>query len=60
MLRPLASLAPILLLAAACSRPGENDRAFQWTNQLPPGAVVHLRDGAGDISVRRGKGQAVV
>ena len=22
-------------LATACSRPGTNDQAFQWTNQLP-------------------------
>jgi len=45
------------LAAAACSRPGSEERAFQWANELPAGAVVHLRNGAGDIIVRRAAGQ---
>ncbi len=64
MIRRKAILVVILSAAAmapvACSRPGTDERAFEWTDRLPPGAVVHLRDGAGDISVRRGVGQSVV
>ena len=41
---------------AACSRPG-SDEAFQWSNQLPAGSVVHIRDGAGNITVSRASGQ---
>jgi len=53
----LVIVAAMALAAAACSRPGTEDRAFQWTSELPAGAVVHLRDGAGDIVVRRAAGQ---
>ncbi|HTE45359.1 MAG TPA: DUF4097 family beta strand repeat-containing protein [Gemmatimonadaceae bacterium] len=56
---PIAFVAVAALVAAACSRPGEDERAFQWTSQLPAGAVVHLRDGAGDIAVKRAEGQSV-
>ncbi|MEO7086044.1 MAG: DUF4097 family beta strand repeat-containing protein [Gemmatimonadaceae bacterium] len=55
----IAILAAAILSAVACSRPGTNDRAFEWTNRLPPGAVVHLRDGTGDIVVRRSPDQSV-
>ncbi|MDB4878507.1 MAG: hypothetical protein JWM41_4953 [Gemmatimonadetes bacterium] len=54
-----AIAAAALLAAAACRGPGEDD-AFRWTNELPAGAVVHLRDGSGDITVRRATGQSVV
>jgi hypothetical protein len=48
------------LSAASCARSsGEDAGAFQWTNELPAGAVVHLRDGAGDIVVKRSAGQSV-
>jgi hypothetical protein len=47
------AIAAVALAAAACSRSGSDDRSFQWTEQLPAGAVLHLRDGAGDIVVRR-------
>jgi hypothetical protein len=46
-----------LLLAAACNRAGSDPRAFQWSTEVPAGAVVHLRDGAGNITVRRSLGQ---
>jgi len=44
---------------AACSRPG-SDQAFQWSNNLPAGTVVHIRDGAGSINISRAEGQAAV
>jgi hypothetical protein len=49
----LVIVAAVALAAAACSRPGSESRAFEWTNDLPAGAVVHLRNGAGDIAIRR-------
>jgi hypothetical protein len=55
----IAIAAAAVLAAAACRSPGEDD-AFQWTSQLPPGAVLHLRDGSGSITVRRATGQSVV
>jgi hypothetical protein len=55
----IAFLAACTLAAAACSRPGRADQAFEWTNHLPPGAIVHFRDGAGDVVVRRSTGQSV-
>jgi hypothetical protein len=48
------------IAGSACRGPGEDADAFQWTNALPAGAVVHLRDGAGDITVRPAVGQAAV
>ena len=51
---PIAVVALISL--AACSHQG-SDEPFKWTQQLAPGAVVHIRDGAGDITVRRAEGQ---
>lgn len=41
---------------AACSRPRTEDRAFEWTEQLPAGSVVHLRNGAGQVTVRHAAG----
>jgi hypothetical protein len=48
------------LATTACSRPGADDRAFEWSTPLPPGAVVHLRNGAGGIVVRPASGPNVV
>jgi hypothetical protein len=54
---PATAIVAISLFAAsACSRPGSDD-AFKWTEALAPGAVVHIRDGAGNIEVRRAEGQ---
>jgi hypothetical protein len=47
------------LLLAACSRPG-SDEAFQWSNELPAGTVVHIRDGAGSIKITRSNDQQAV
>lgn len=51
------------LLAAvcltACSRAG-SDQAFRWSNDLPAGTIVHIRDGAGDIKVSRSNNQSAV
>jgi hypothetical protein len=44
---------------SACSRPG-SDQAFQWSNELPAGTVVHIRDGAGSIRISRAEGQEAV
>jgi len=52
-----AAAAVVFFAASSCSRSGEDDRAFEWMNELPPGAVVHLRDGSGDITIRRASGQ---
>jgi hypothetical protein len=56
----LVIVAAVALAAAACSRPGSQDHAFQWTNELPAGSVVHLRGGAGDIVIRRASGQTAL
>jgi hypothetical protein len=53
-------LAAAAIAATACSRPRSDERAFEWTNRLPAGAVVHLLDGAGDIIVRRAAGQTAL
>ena len=45
------------LVAAGCNRPGSDEQAFRWTTELPAGSVVHIRDGAGNITVRRAAGQ---
>jgi len=56
----LALAAPVAVTAlvslTGCSRPG-SDEPFRWTQQLAPGAVVHVRNGAGDIVVQRAEGQ---
>jgi len=46
-----------LLLAAACRRAGSDEHAFQWSTEVPAGSVVHIRDGAGNITIRRATGQ---
>jgi hypothetical protein len=56
----LTALAAVSIGAVACSSAGVDNRAFQWTDQLPAGSVVHLRDGAGDITVRRGTGPSAL
>lgn len=43
-------------LASGCSRSGSEDHAWEWTNQLEPGSVVHIRNGVGNITVRQGAG----
>ena len=53
----IAIVAAMALASAACSRPGSEDRVFQWSDQLPAGSVLHLRDGAGDIVIRPAAGQ---
>ena len=56
----ILTLAAVLTGAAACSSPGADDRAFQWTEPIPAGAVLHLRDGFGDVTVRRAAGPSAV
>ena len=56
----VAVVAGFALAATACSRPGVDERAFEWTTPLPPGAVVHLRNGSGAIVVRRSSGPNVL
>jgi hypothetical protein len=55
----LAIAAVALLATAACRGPGQ-DESFRWANNLPAGAIVHLRSGSGDIQVRRATGQQLV
>ena len=54
--RYLGALAATLV-AAGCSRAGSDENAFRWSSELPAGSVVHIRDGAGNITVRRASGQ---
>lgn len=56
----IAFLAVVPIIAAACSSPGVDERAFQWSDQIPAGSVVHLRDGSGDITVRPSSGSSVL
>ncbi len=39
--------------AAGCSHGGSNERAWESSLDIPPGATVHIRSGAGDITVRQ-------
>jgi Putative adhesin len=50
----------LVLAATACSRAGSDERAFAWSEELPPGSIVHFRNGAGTIEVRPAQGQNVV
>lgn len=60
-LRSLFACIGLAVIATACRREsGFDPEAFRWTNQLPAGARVHLRNGAGDIVVKRGTGPSVV
>lgn len=55
MRRSLVALlvVPMSLVTVACHRGGSEDHAFEWSAPLPPGAVLHLRDGTGSITVHR-------
>ena len=44
------------LSVSACVHRAHQDVPFSWSTQLPPGAVVHFRDGVGNITVRRAAG----
>ncbi len=59
-LRLAGAAALVCVAASACHRPGEDADAFQWTSELPAGSVIHIRDGAGDITVRPATGQSAV
>ena len=48
------------LAVSACRHRTREDTAFRWSTQLQPGAVVHLRDGAGNITVRHAAGSEAV
>ena len=45
---------------SACRHRTREDTAFRWSTQLQPGAVVHLRDGSGNITVRHAAGSEAV
>lgn len=49
-------LIAVSVSVTACARGPREDMPFQWSTQLPAGAVVHLRDGLGNITVRRAAG----
>ncbi len=50
----------IVASTSACSRSG-HDASFRWTNALPAGSVIHIRDRVGSINVKSGPGtQAIV
>lgn len=53
-------LVALTLSAAACGRRAHEDTPFRWSSQLPPGTMVHLRDGFGNITVRRAAGTEAV
>ena len=55
--RRLAVLCVLALGASACNRPGQDPAAFKWTSELPAGSIIHIRDGAGSITVRRSPNQ---
>jgi len=46
-------------VVSGCSRPGTDDEAFKWTTELPAGAVVHFRNGVGDIQIKRASGSTI-
>jgi hypothetical protein len=56
----VATLAVLVLAATACSRAGSDERAFAWSEELPPGSVLHFRNGAGAIEVRQARSQNAV
>jgi hypothetical protein len=49
----------VAFAATACSRSG-SDAAFSWSTPLEPGSTVHIRDGAGTITVRPATGTNTV
>lgn len=56
-MRKIIALLAVAAASAACSRPGSDERALEWRSELPAGSVVHLRNGAGSIEVRRSHSQ---
>lgn len=55
MRQPLVFLA--LCFVTACGHAGQ-DQPFQWSNQLPAGSIVHIRNGVGDVTVNRSADQS--
>jgi hypothetical protein len=55
--KAIALLALAAASSAACSHPGSDERALQWTTELPAGSVVHLRNGEGSIEIKRSNSQ---
>lgn len=55
------SLLPLVALpaVAACNRSHHVANAFAWSDSLPAGATLHLRDGNGDVTVRPAAGSLV-
>lgn len=45
-----------VVAVTGCSRPG-SEQGLDWTNELAPGSVVHLRTGVGSIEVKPSDGQ---
>lgn len=45
-----------LLVTLACDRPHNNPNAFDWSDSLPAGSTLHVRDGNGEITVRAARG----
>jgi hypothetical protein len=46
---------PVLALAVlvvGCSHAGSDGHAWEWSEQIPAGSTVHIRNGVGDITVR--------
>lgn len=59
-LRRIIAFAGIVVAVTGCRhQAGFDADAFHWTNQLPNGARVHLRNGAGNIIVKRRDGASV-
>ena len=52
MNRSVLSVLALAAVAAGCSHAGSEEHAWEWTNQIAPGSTVHIRNGAGDITVR--------
>jgi hypothetical protein len=58
--RRVFTLAVAAVAVSGCSRAGSNDDAFRWTQPMQPGAVVHILDGSGNVTVHRAAGNEVV
>jgi putative adhesin len=52
MNRNALSVLALAALAAGCSHAGSDEHAWEWSEQIPAGSTVHIRNGAGDITVR--------
>jgi len=46
------SVVALAAMAAGCSHAGSDEHAWEWTEHLTAGSIVHIRNGAGDITVR--------